>query len=246
MRRASQRPLADAFLWIGLLLLLFGIADLLPSHKSPDAEESISVSHTRISENGVNGTNERQLQNAEQGHTNARHLRSLASPVATSPAVSANELTVCKHTRANPTLIADSRGYVCLRSVRASNGCCYAEDPDSTRYTCDACDAHHCCSYYEHCVSCCLRPSYTTLRDEVRSHFSFRNYAVKTAFDVCAAACRSGSSSVIHENAYKHARHHCFGLNPPDFDPAMHRGVFDFATPVSKPLSNVAVPPNTT
>lgn len=242
MRRASQRPLADAFLWIGLLLLLFGIADLLPSQKSVKAPPSNPSADGRTLDDEANIRNDRLVEGTEQGYGNARHLRSVTSPAATSPVVSAVELTVCKYTRANPKTIADSRGYVCLRSARATNGCCHPEDAESSRYTCDVCDEHHCCNHYEHCVSCCLRPSHSVLRDEVRSHYSFRNYAVRAAFDICVAVCRSGSSSVVHENAYKHARHHCFGLIPPDFDPALHGGVFDFATPVSRPVSRVLPP----
>lgn len=242
MRRASQRPLADAFLWIGLLLLLFGIADLVPSQKSESFKLSTPTTDGRIKNDDTSIGYDGRMKTTEQGHANTRHLRSVTSPAATSPAVSAVELMVCKHTRANPKTITDSRGYVCPRSARAANGCCHPEDADSFRYTCDVCDEHHCCNHYEQCVSCCLHPSHSALRDEVRSHHSFRDYAVRAAFDICAAVCRSGSSSVIHENAYKHARHHCFGLVPPDFDPALHGGVFDFATPVSRPVSRIPSP----
>lgn len=234
MRRSSQRPLADAFLWIGLLLFLFGAADLLPSEQPFRENSSPRVSESYVSGASQSSNPERRL---VHGHVNLRHLRSVPSPAIFPTPVNVSELTVCRHTHANPQIIADSRGYLCSHDSRTSSGCCHTDDDTTSRFSCHMCDQHHCCDHFEQCVSCCLHPNYANLRDAVRSHRSFRNYAVHTPFDVCVAVCRSGSSSVIHENAYKHARHHCFGLIPPEFDPALHHGVFDFATPVSTPAT---------
>ena len=49
-------------------------------------------------------------------------------------------------------------GYVCRREELSSNQCCDAKHGLVTRYVCESCLPNGCCSIYEHCVSCCLRP----------------------------------------------------------------------------------------
>lgn len=117
--------------------------------------------------------------------------------------------------------------------MKESAGCCNPSDRTTQRYACQTCDTSRCCEAYEQCVSCCLAPKEVSVRAAIQMHFAAKHYQIRTPFDTCSAACRSGSSSVVHENAYKHLRHHCFGLVSPSVDPALHRGVFDFATPVS-------------
>lgn len=164
--------------------------------------------------------------------------------------VRADMVISCQHTKSNPHLVTDSRGYICPHTLlQQVKGCCSTTYTATTttlnnghhtelhhileRYACQACDQHQCCESYEQCVSCCLAPKHSLTRAAIQTHAGFRHYAIHTDFDICAAACRSGSNSVVHENAYKHLRHHCFGLSPPAIDPLLHRGVFDFATPVS-------------
>ena len=74
-----------------------------------------------------------------------------------------------------------------------------------------------------------MAPEQSDTRESVRR--SLGRYTLTDSFEVCAAACRSDSRSVVHENAYRHARHHCWDGGP-DFDPRLHRGLFDFAVPV--------------
>lgn len=112
-------------------------------------------------------------------------------------------------------------------------GCCIPKDATTRRYVCDSCDVTRCCEDYEQCVSCCLAPKEVSVRAALQLHFAAKKYDIRSPFETCAVACRSGSSSVVHENAYKHLRHHCYGLIAPSIDPALHRGVFNFATPVS-------------
>lgn len=53
-------------------------------------------------------------------------------------------------------------------------------------------------------------------------------------FALCQSICRTGGSSVEHENAYRHAKHHCYGLNPPPLDNNIHNGLFNFVRPIPR------------
>lgn len=123
---------------------------------------------------------------------------------------------------------------MCAKPAKTDANCCILSHASTRRHTCVTCDGNRCCAGYEQCVSCCLRPSEVTTRAAISAHRSRRHYDMRSAFDICAAACRSDSSSVVHENAYKHAKHHCFGLEAPDVDLELHGGVFDFATPLNR------------
>lgn len=59
-------------------------------------------------------------------------------------------------------------------------------------------------------------------------------WGLRDAFELCRTACRTSSSSVVHENAYRHERHHCYGYMSPSVNPYMHRGIFDFARPIKE------------
>lgn len=58
-----------------------------------------------------------------------------------------------------------SLGYLCeRRHLEKTDGCCQTTS-SSIRgpYVCDSCTlSSHCCSSFEHCVSCCLRPDYVS------------------------------------------------------------------------------------
>jgi len=57
----------------------------------------------------------------------------------------------------------DDAGYTCRRELIDERGCCDTSSNSTIRYSCRGCVAPGlCCSTYELCVSCCLRP------DEVR------------------------------------------------------------------------------
>eukprot|EP00043_Microstomoeca_roanoka_P003268 m.42949 g.42949 ORF g.42949 m.42949 type:complete len:173 (-) comp11990_c0_seq4:539-1057(-) len=71
----------------------------------------------------------------------------------------------CKYTSSEGLVIADEMGRVCQLTDAALNGCC--QMGSSSLHTCESCSSIHCCSIYEHCVSCCLDPSNIALRRHV-------------------------------------------------------------------------------
>lgn len=276
MRRPSPRRLADAFLWIGLLLFLFGVSDVLPSASSSSSLSSPS-SWSPLSDGAMHDLREtesptylRHVDHAgsEQAPRVAgnRHLRSVVgrdgvhaattfrSHDAPRQAMRADRVASCQFTRTDAHLVADSNGRLCAPSAQLPSGCCNPSTSSTSPSTsssssssssfssgrgddamgvCASCDRQWCCAAYEQCVGCCLQPDQAGARAAIEKHVSMRRYAMRSPFDLCAAVCRSGSSSVVHENAYKHSRHHCFGLIAPEVDPSLHSGVFDFAIPLS-------------
>lgn len=71
-----------------------------------------------------------------------------------------NMTTHCINTVQGVSTVADSAGYLCLRTLLDPNrpGCC--DTTQAFQYVCGRCDliAPHCCDRYEHCVSCCMSP----------------------------------------------------------------------------------------
>ncbi len=70
-----------------------------------------------------------------------------------------------------------------------------------------------CCSEYELCVSCCLRPDHKAAELAPTTPKFARMAAAGTwgnAFEYCSGICRSHGRSTVHENAYISDRHHCF------------------------------------
>lgn len=118
MVRPSQRHLADTFLWIGLLLLLFGIADLFPTSNVLASSSSLapappSLPHLRSSYPSDPNT---LASNTSTRATN-RHLRAVPYRPSISQSlnrhpVRADVVTACQFTKSNPHLVADSRGNV--------------------------------------------------------------------------------------------------------------------------------------
>lgn len=68
--------------------------------------------------------------------------------------------TKCRNSIQGIKLLVDDRGVVCSRSdLISSSGCCDPAAESSAMFNCETCsETHHCCSIYEHCVSCCLNP----------------------------------------------------------------------------------------
>jgi SREBP regulating gene protein len=150
---------------------------------------------------------------------------------------------VCRHTIASPHFVADDRGYFCqtnsvlFRSAHAVSlhqGCCKRSAKGAQRYLCASCDSESaCCGVYEHCVSCCMAPEAARFNRAGRlshgkSERSQELFDVKDTFSICQTVCRSSSSSVTHENAYRHQQHHCYGAEPPKIDKSLHEGLFGF------------------
>lgn len=85
------------------------------------------------------------------------------------------------------------------------------------RYPCSSC-SFGCCSSYEICVSCCLRPQQRPLLERVLGRLGHNPKAlqlfvlVRTQFDLCLAKCRTSSRSVRNENTYIDPENkYCFG-----------------------------------
>ena len=66
--------------------------------------------------------------------------------------------TSCRNSIQGRELIVDEEGYICSRIDLTETGCCRIESGKHRQYDCKKCDESHCCSVYEHCVSCCLHP----------------------------------------------------------------------------------------
>jgi hypothetical protein len=146
----------------------------------------------------------------------------------------------CRHTVASPHFVTDDSGYICqtsdvvyrsAQSVSRHTGCCSRQAQSSERYACTSCDPNlACCIVYENCVSCCMAPK--AWRETVAARKpTLDQVDPRDIFSLCQAMCRSSSSSVAHENSYRHRRHHCFGAEPPQLDNSMYNGVFRFINP---------------
>lgn len=129
----------------------------------------------------------------------------------------------CQNTRLGRHYLADSTGRVCPRaSFRSSTGCCDASVAATKKLSCDTCEPEldGCCSSYEHCVSCCMRPEHygdvdlSTVADEL---FRDKTFEFDSTFAFCEAACRTTSSSTVHENAFIDKRRYCYRYNSGHF-----------------------------
>ena len=243
-RRLKRRHIADALYYAGVAFMIIGTIDLLyPSNQT----DQYTTSQSPLQESS-----------APQFHPNGgpRSLQSITEKIE------------CKRTLSSSNLVADSKGmddsflffketklsthflrsltrqfcigYTCSRKALLPSQCCDTRHKNTLRYTCATCDTSLCCERLEYCVSCCLSPTHKQIRALVPKRTSLKPYALDSPFSVCVAACRSGSRSVIHENAYRAERHHCFGEQPPQFDAKLHDGLFDFAAPLGKrkPISS--------
>ncbi|KAI3436532.1 hypothetical protein D9Q98_005949 [Chlorella vulgaris] len=117
----------------------------------------------------------------------------------------------CSNTQSGRWFIADDRGMVCPRdSLNYGTGCC----TDGEQHACTSCQVDDkCCSQYEYCVSCCLKPE-NKPEQHMGSLFRGRNKPEtglwSTPFDYCQAVCRTTARSTQHENAFILERRHCF------------------------------------
>ena len=146
--------------------------------------------------------------------------------LSTPPPPSPPAFSGCSFDNGPGTLAVDSLGFVCPADQLASNGCCNANSSDAVeQYTCAACGAEECCEGFEACVSCCMKPSdgrqpnwfATTLASRPHSELYSAHAAKKelTTFHQCVLLCRHSSRALTHENAYRSARHHCYGSQAP-------------------------------
>lgn len=143
--------------------------------------------------------------------------------------------------------VAICAGFTCeTKDLDSANaGCCDVRGVSSKQFSCTTCDEMtSCCERYEYCVSCCMSPQQTGTHVDLVQQKAFAQYSdvsmraragpLNDPYTLCAATCRTNSRSVVHENAYKHASHHCYYLHAPPLDARLHRGIFDFAHPVRR------------
>ena len=65
-----------------------------------------------------------------------------------------------------------------------------------------------CCSQFEFCISCCLRPDQRASLQEILTAAAATNnvvfVSVSDHWELCLAKCRTSSESVQHENTYRY------------------------------------------
>ncbi|RHY80582.1 hypothetical protein DYB37_008678 [Aphanomyces astaci] len=125
----------------------------------------------------------------------------------------------CKNTVHGLVYATDARGITCKRSSLMPTGCC----GDDVRFSCSTCDveAPHCCLAYERCVSCCMGPTNTALVHAFLAHADPKHPVYGqppsdlTLFGFCTFRCRTSSAGVQHQNSYRSAKKHCYGVHRP-------------------------------
>lgn len=121
------------------------------------------------------------------------------------------EMQICKTTVQGRYLITDHTGYVCdALSLDPKTHCCRVK---KDQYSCQGCNlVSQCCNSYEYCVSCCLNPERTHTNEILKLKIAkpVTSGTYSSLFDYCTGRCRHNSESVVHENAYLSAFHHCF------------------------------------
>lgn len=117
----------------------------------------------------------------------------------------------CNNTASGRWYVTDNRGLLCARdALDYTTGCCTT----GQLHSCDTCKAEDkCCSQYEHCVSCCLKPD-NHPEQHMRSIYRGRNKPETghwgSEFEYCQAVCRTTARSTQHENAFILDRRYCF------------------------------------
>uniref|UniRef100_A0A0R3RW31 SREBP regulating gene protein n=1 Tax=Elaeophora elaphi TaxID=1147741 RepID=A0A0R3RW31_9BILA len=130
-----------------------------------------------------------------------------------------DEGKACRNTVQGRTSVTDDRGYTCERAFLMSNGCCEVST-QSIRFSCAWCDLYTgCCSHYEQCVSCCLRPEQKNILLEViestSGHRLRQILSATDQFELCMLKCRTSSNSVHSENKYKSEKtKYCYKQEP--------------------------------
>lgn len=200
VRTVRKSVILGVILTVALLYCFVSIAKQLHSSKSSDENEDLTIHRQRQPFQWQSSSDDQ----------NITELRPLT----------------CRNSAQGKRLITDDRGYICQRQDILSSGCCDLDLTATKRYSCETCKDNHCCSIYEHCISCCLNPEKKPLLQTVigkaTGNFNLLFGSVKDHFELCLVKCRTSSQSVQHENSYRDARHkYCFGEQPPSI-PASH------------------------
>jgi len=136
--------------------------------------------------------------------------------------------------------LADNKGRICKRKdFDNQSGCCLT----ANQYSCETCEVDSCCSRFENCVSCCLKPDNKASEKYLDSHrfviLSFLSLRVScfcrvrswvesgkwsSEFEYCQGICRTWTHSTVHENAFLNSRRFCFSdFGRPLVRPSIHQ-----------------------
>jgi len=115
--------------------------------------------------------------------------------------------------------VTDDQGYVCKwKEWNAMSLCCKETEQTSIpRFSCENCNTSaSCCSIYEFCVSCCMEPEHSFMREHVsrKTDSPFLKNA-KNTFEFCKGACRTNSKSLYLQNKYRNEDKYCYGIDAP-------------------------------
>jgi hypothetical protein len=138
---------------------------------------------------------------------------SSSAPVARNPRI----IKHCRNSVQGKEMLTDEFGAICKRENILDNSCC---GPEAKQYFCDGCNERGCCSMFEICVSCCMKPqNKAALVDFVENTIVFFErffVAISDQYDLCLSKCRTSSLSVQHENTYRDpVNKFCFSELPP-------------------------------
>ncbi|VIO91116.1 Uncharacterized protein BM_BM18576 [Brugia malayi] len=118
-----------------------------------------------------------------------------------------SEGRACRNTIQGRTSVTDDRGYTCERAFLMSNGCCEV-GTQSLRFSCVWCDLYTgCCSHYEQCVSCCLKPEQKNILlkmiESTSGHRLRQILSATDQFELCMLKCRTSSNCTFGKQIQK-------------------------------------------
>lgn len=189
---------------------------------------SVFILINLINYEGNIGTN--RLRNARLAHPTPENPADLKRSTSSKLMIDVSTAirSICKNTKQGRFLVTDSNGYMCPTGlIDASSNCCNTGvttelNPKVRKHVCDTCESGGCCSNYEECVSCCLKPANGEYLRDLEGIPSFLvetgNVHFKTGFDVCAYKCRTNSNSVQSENSYRSTETYCYTGSIPQLE----------------------------
>ena len=109
----------------------------------------------------------------------------------------------CRNTVQGRSHLLDEKGWLCtLDSIDWETGCCPPARAAEEQYSCRSCEPDiSCCTVYEHCVGCCLKPSNDGQRKAAMAAARHKKTFEKAVaagddFEFCRASCRTSSMSI--------------------------------------------------
>lgn len=127
----------------------------------------------------------------------------------------------CRNTVQGRSHLLDEKGWLCtLDSIDWETGCCPPARAAEEQYSCRSCEPDiNCCTVYEHCVGCCLKPSNDGQRKAAMAAARHKKTFEKAVaagddFEFCRASCRTSSMSTVHGNAFVTDHKYCLSPVP--------------------------------